>query len=168
MILSSIVAMGKNRVIGKDNIMMWSIPSETEHYRNFVHGHYYIIGRKNFEGSRKSHIKRLPIILTRQENYQSDYPVFSNFERACAFAKDRGETELFILGGADIYQLAMPFISKLYLSIVETNEEGDVYFPPHEDYEWNLVDEKMFSVDEKTPISWKFQLLEKSPKPLEV
>jgi dihydrofolate reductase len=167
MILSSIVAMGKNRVIGKDNVMMWSIPSETEHYRNFVHGHYYILGRKNFEGSPKSHIDRLPIILTRQENYLSDTPFFSDFKQACSFAKEKGESELFILGGADIYQLAMPFISRLYLSIVDYDQPGDVYFPAHEDYDWKVVEEKSFPIDERTPLSWSFQLLEKSPEPLE-
>jgi len=166
MILSSIVAMGTNRVIGKDNVMMWSIPSESKHYRDIVHGHYYILGRKNYEGSVKSHDHRKPIILTRNLNYQSSHPVFNDVKKAVQFAKSNGESELFILGGSEIYELAMPFISRLYLSVVEFNQSGDAYFPEHESYDWKVVEENEFQVDEQTPAAWKFQLLEKTPESL--
>lgn len=166
MILSSIVAMGTNRVIGKDNVMMWSIPSESKHYRDIVQGHFYILGRKNYEGSVKSHDHRKPIILTRNSDYQSSHPVFNDFKKAIEFAKSKGETELFILGGSEIYELAMPFISRLYLSVVELNQAGDAYFPEHESYDWKVLEEKEFQADEQTPIPWIFQLLEKRPESL--
>lgn len=170
MILSSIVAMGKNRVIGKDNTMMWNIPSEYEHYRTSLGSHFYIIGRKNYQGSLSVHRGQKALVLSRQKSLELEHPVFSDFKDAVFHAKERGESELFILGGEEIYRLAMPFIHRLYLSIIDFGEEGDTYFPKHEEYNWRLLREfsrqKTSQTSEVTPYSWDFRLLEKDPLPL--
>lgn len=170
MILSSIVAMGKNRVIGKNNTMMWIIPSEYEHYRSTLSDHFYIIGRKNYQGSFSVHQGQKALVLSRQKSLELEHPVFKDLKDAVIYAKGRGETELFILGGEEIYRLAMPFVHRLYLSIVDFVEEGDTYFPKHEDYSWRLLKEfsrqRTPKTSEVTPYSWDFRLLEKDPLPL--
>ncbi len=164
MILSSIVAMGKNRVIGKNNQMMWSIPSEYQFYRQCRGNHYFIIGRKNYEGSVALHTNELALVLSRQKNYRCDHPCFTSIEEAAQFVLEKGESELFIIGGSEIYQLAMPYIHRLYLSIVDYSQEGDAYFPPHEGHAWILKDSFKRVKDQDTPIPWEFQLLEKEPE----
>lgn len=170
MILSSIVAMGKNRVIGKDNQMMWSIPSEYDFYRKKRANHFFIIGRKNYDGSKELHHNEKAIILTRQKNYSCDHPCFNHLRDAVAYGKEQGETELFIIGGSEIYELAMPYIERLYLSIVDFDEEGDAFFPRHEDYDWKVLESwqklRRGEGDEETPLEWEFTLLEKTPQPL--
>jgi dihydrofolate reductase len=164
MILSSIVAMGKNRVIGKDNQMMWSIPSEYKFYRKCRSSHYFIIGRKNYQGSLALHSNELALVLTRKSSYQCHHPYFSSIEDAAHFAFSKEEKELFIIGGSEIYELAMPYIHRLYLSTVDYSSEGDAYFPPHEGYDWKIGQSFKRECDEETPLSWEFQFLEKEPQ----
>jgi dihydrofolate reductase len=161
MILSSIVAMGKNRVIGDQNAMMWNIPSETDHFLNIVGDHYYLLGRKNFEANQEFHLKRKAIILTRNDQYKADVPTFTDIDKAIEFAKSKNEDNLFVLGGAEIYRLAMPLINFLHLSIVDFEGEGQAYFPSHDDYKWKVIEQKRISVSEKTPLAWEYSLLEK-------
>lgn len=159
--ISSIVAMGKNRVIGADNQMIWHIPSEFEHYRSLLSDHYYIIGRKNFDGSKHKLNTKKAIVLSRNANYQSETPVFTTPDEAISYAKDQGETELFIMGGQQIYKTFMPLIDTLYLSIVDYNKDGDTYFPEHLNYKWECRKSFVRNVDENTPISWEFFELHK-------
>jgi len=144
--------------------MMWSIPSETEHYKNIVGTHYYLIGRKNFEGSIEAHEPQKgkhPLILTRNESYNSQHPVFQNIDHAIEFARQKNEDELFVLGGSEIYKALMPRINRLYLSIVNFSEQGDAYFPQHEEFNWSVLHKEHFSKGANTPLSWDFYLLEK-------
>jgi dihydrofolate reductase len=167
MILSMIVAMGKNRVIGKNNSMMWSIPSEYRHYRTTIQGHYFIIGRKNYEGSLETHRDQPALVLTRQQNYQCEHPTFSQLKDAVEYARLHNESECFVIGGEEIYRLALPFVSRLYLSVVDFNEPGEAYFPEHESYDWNVISKSHHGVSPNTPLSWDFVLLEKKPKSID-
>lgn len=158
--ISSIVAMGNNRVIGKSNELMWDIPSETAHYLNLLDSHYFIIGRKNYEGSSEKLDSSKALILTRNKNYESDANVFTSYEDAISYAKKQGENELFVIGGEEIYRLLMPIIDQLYLSIVDFDEKGDTYFPHHENFEWETEESLSFSYEKShTPIPWSYQKL---------
>ncbi|MEE0877556.1 MAG: dihydrofolate reductase, partial [Fibrobacteraceae bacterium] len=84
--------------------------------------------------------------------------VFSSLEKALAFAKESGETECFIIGGAEVYKQAMPFCKKLYLTSVETTIDGDVFMPPLGDG-WVLDSEEKFSADEKNQYATTFKVL---------
>lgn len=163
MIISSIVAMGKNRVIGANNQMMWSIPSEFNHYRSLLADHNFVIGRKNFEGSKETLNQSKALILSRNHDYQSVTPVFHDPQSAIDYARDDlGEKELFILGGEQIYRVFMPFIDRLYLSIVNFELKGDAYFPAHESYNWDCKKQFTRPVDDHTPIEWDFFELHKA------
>lgn len=161
MIVSSIVAMGKNRVIGLDNQMMWHIPSEFRHYRDLLGDHYFLIGRKNFEGSKDKLNKDKALVLSRNPQYSCEARSFSSPEEAIRYAQDKGEGEVFVMGGEEIYRATMPLIDKLYLSIVDFEKEGDSYFPPHESYNWKQKRHFSVPLGEETPIAWEFFELEK-------
>jgi dihydrofolate reductase len=160
--ISAIVAIGKNRVIGKNNSMMWSIPSEQKHYLDIVGDNHYLLGRKNFEANKTFHEKRKSLILSRNQKISLPRPSFSSYEAALEYSKNQNEKELFILGGAQIYELSLPHINRLYLSIVDYEQEGDAYFPDHTQFDWKVVEKKTFHKNSHdTPIAWEFLHLEK-------
>ena len=154
--VSSIVAMGNNRVIGKNNQMMWHVPSEFNHYRKLLGEHLFVIGRKNYEGSVNKLNSKRAIILTRNLNYDSNLMVANSPEESLELAHKLGEKELFIMGGEQVYREFMPIIDTLYLSVINFQEEGDTYFPRHEHINWKTKRFFEKEVDGETPISWKF------------
>jgi dihydrofolate reductase len=154
--ISSIVAMGKNRVIGADNQMIWHIPSEFEHYRSKLGDHYFVIGRKNYEGSKHKLNTEKAIVLSRSADYKCEAPVFNTPTQAITYAQKQGEKELFIMGGEQIYRTFMPLIDTLYLSIVDYDKAGDTYFPEHELFQWECKKNFTKGIDDQTPISWEY------------
>ena len=106
------------------------------------------------------------LVLTRQSHYECSHPTFSSLASACEYAKKKGEEECFVIGGEEIYRLALPYTSKLYLSIVDYEESGDAYFPAHESFDWKTIKNEHHQKDKNTPITWDFFLLEKKAKVL--
>jgi len=162
--ISAIVAMGKNRVIGKDNSMMWNIPSETEFYRSQVRGHFYIMGRRNFEGSMDKHNNEKVLILSSKNLDHYPQKSFYHLGEEINYAYSSGERELFILGGGQVYENCLPYLTHLYLSVVDFYKEGDVYFPDYTKQKWEEVFYFKKNMDDRTPLPWEFYLL-KNLKP---
>ena len=162
MMISLIVAMGTNRVIGRDNKMMWHLPLEFKHFKETTLGHCIVLGRKNFESIGRPLPKRTNIIVTRNKDYKADGCVVVNsLEAAIDFAKAQGEDELFITGGGEIYKQALPMADRIYLTEVDYSEEGDVYFPQfrEQDFKKSLLKEKPKSED--NALAWKAFLFDK-------
>lgn len=155
MIITLIAAMGKNRVIGKDNSMMWHLPKEFAHFKRLTTGHCIVLGRKNYESIGRLLPKRTNIIVTRKTNYQVNGAVIVNsLEAAIQYAKDQGESELFITGGGEIYRQAMPLADRIYLTEVDFNESGEIYFP---EFDESLYKKKLLisePVSEDNPFAW--------------
>lgn len=157
MIISAIVAMGINQVIGKNNQLMWKLPLEMKYFKETTMGHHIIMGRKTFEAN---HSKLLPgrtsIIITRNKNFKVPEGGFvvHSLDEALKLAESRGESEAFIIGGAEIYKEAFPIIQKLYLTEVDFLKGGDAYFPTMEYILWNLISEKHEPESENNPIAW--------------
>jgi dihydrofolate reductase len=155
MIVSAIAAMGKNRVIGKDNQLLWKLPLELKYFKETTIGHHLILGRKTFE-SRPPLPNRTSIIVTRNKKY--DPPegclVVHSIESAIELAHQRGEKEVFICGGEEIYHQSMPQIQKLYLTEVDFSDKGDAYFPPLVSNQWKLESENHMPIGEKNPLAW--------------
>lgn len=146
-------------MIGKENDLMWDIPSESKHYKDRLGDHFFIIGRKNYEGSLETINKEKALVLTRNHAYDAEAKVFNDVDRAIAYAQAQGEEELFVLGGEQIYELMMPKIDLLYLSTIDFQEKGDSYFPRHEGHDWSVLEEFSHCKDEQTPYSWAFKKL---------
>lgn len=162
MIISLIAAMGKNRVIGKDNQMMWHLPLEYKHFKDTTMGHCIITGRKNFEATGRPLPGRTNIVVTRSEDFSADGVVIvHSLEEALNYAKKIEETEAFVIGGGQIYTQALDLASKIYLTEVDYSEEGHVYFP---EFNESLYEKKVLKhepVAEKNPKEWTAYLYTK-------
>lgn len=129
--ISAIVAMSDNFVIGVNNQLPWHIPEDLAHFKKITNGHPIIMGRKTFESIGKILPNRTNIIITKQAGYdQKGAVIAGGLDEAVknASASPGGE-EIFIIGGGEIFKMAMPIIQKLYLTIVHKNIDGDVFFP---------------------------------------
>ena len=155
MIISAIAAMGKNRVIGKDNKLLWHLPLELKYFKATTLGHHLIMGRKTFE-SGPPLPNRTSIVLTNNDFYEVPMGCLlaRSPEEALNIAKKRGEKEVFVSGGAAIYTLMKPWVQKLYLTTVETDATGDAYFPDWDLKHWQLLSEHVEPVGKKNSIPW--------------
>lgn len=129
MILSLIAAVGKNYELGKNNDLIWHLDGDLPFFRKVTTGKTVIMGRKTFESLPKALPKRRNIVLTKDAGYVAEgAEVFTDFERVLDEIK--GEEEAFIIGGASIYSLFMPFADRIYLTEAEASDDSaDVYFP---------------------------------------
>ena len=143
-----------NRVIGKGNELIWHIPDDLKRFRALTRGHPVVMGRKTFESIVAMRGSGLPdrpnIVITRDPEWKFEGAiVVHSLEEGIAKASELDTEEIHIGGGADIYKQALPFVDKLYLTLIEDDKEGDTYFPEYEDqftkktfeesHEWNGI-----------------------------
>ena len=165
--VSLIVAVSENNVIGKDNNLIWHLPNDMLFFKNTTIGHHVIMGRKNFE-SIPHKFRPLPtrvnIIITRQSNYKCEGAHTENsIEEALSFAKKNGEKEAFIIGGGEVYKLALEkdIIDKIYLTKIYHSFNGDTFFPILNN-KWKETIIKKNIADEKHAYDYDFITLEKN------
>lgn len=136
-----VVALGKNGLhntaIGKDGMLLWHIPNDLKRFKALTLGHPVIMGRKTFESIIQTLGKPLPgrtnIVVTRDPVWAyDDVAVFHSIESALEYAKTLDSEEVFIGGGGEIYKQALPFVDKLYLTLIEAEKEADSFFPEYE------------------------------------
>jgi dihydrofolate reductase len=146
--ISSIVAIDENNVIGKDNSLIWKLPRDMKHFKETTTGHYIIMGRKTFESNGRPLPNRTNVIITKDKKYKAEGCVIvHSIEDALKEAKN--DSEAFIIGGGIIYELAMPFVDRIYLTKIHHAFEGDTFFPKLNMEEWDIVEERKFEPDEK-------------------
>ena len=152
--VSLIVAVAENGVIGKDNDLIWHLPKDMRFFKETTMGHHVIMGRKNFE-SIPERFRPLPnrtnVVITRQSDYQAEGCVVVNsLEAALEVAQHNGDKEPFIIGGGQIYKLALEgnLVEKIYLTKVHHSFEGDTFFPELSE-EWKEVNREDHEADEK-------------------
>jgi dihydrofolate reductase len=127
-IISIIAAMTDNRVIGRDNAIPWHIPADMQRFRAITMGHPLIMGRKTFESIGRPLPGRKTVILTRSPDYRAEgCAVVHGLGEA--LDECRGADEVFICGGGEVFREAMPLASRIYLTVVHIDVEGDTYFP---------------------------------------
>jgi dihydrofolate reductase len=162
MIISLIAAIGQNNELGKDNALLWSMPADMAHFVKVTTGHPVIMGRKTFESIGKSLPKRRNVIITRDKKYTAtDAEVVHSLEEALGLFKNSKE-EIFIIGGAEIYNQAMDFADKLYIThIDDTRNDADTFFPEIIPIVWNEVSHDDHDCDEKNPHAYTFSVYKK-------
>lgn len=155
MIISLIAAMGKNRVIGANNKMMWRLPHEWAYFKSTTLGHCIVTGRKNFQAQGRALPGRTNIIVTRDKSFTAeDAVVVFSIEEAIQYAKEQGESELFICGGGQIYEQTIGLADKIYLTEVDYQEEGEVYFPEFDQQLFNRQIVNSMGVTEDNQLAW--------------
>ena len=133
--ISLIAAMGKNRVIGKDNSLIWKLPEDMKRFRELTTGKPVIMGRKTFESIGRALPNRKNIVITRDKNYKAKgCTVVNSVKEALKAAKDADE--VMIIGGSQVYQEFIPIANKMYITLIDKDFEGDAYFPEFDEAEW--------------------------------
>lgn len=160
--LSIIVAVAENRVIGRDNQLIWHLPKDLKQFKNLTTGHPIIMGRKTFESIGKPLPNRTSIIISRNTNFAVEGCIVVNsLEDAILEAQKIESEEAFIIGGAEIYKIAMPLSDKIYLTRVYHNFEGDTFFPVIDLDIWQETKRLINEVDEKNLYEFDFIELER-------
>jgi dihydrofolate reductase (trimethoprim resistance protein) len=158
--VSLIVAMDKNRVIGKDNDIPWRIPKDWEYVKNITKGRSIILGRKNFESIGRALPGRRNIILTRDKDYNFDgCEIIHSIE--AVFELCKYEEEIFIFGGEQIYNMFLPYVEKMYITKIHYEFEGDTYFPEVNFDEWKEVSVEQGVMNDKNPYYYNFHVYER-------
>lgn len=162
--LSLLAALSTNNVIGRDNDVPWRLSTDLKRLKAMTMGHHVIMGRKTYESVGKPLPGRTNVVITRQEGYAPEgVTVVHSLEEAVRLAGRAGESEAFILGGAEIYTQAMHRADRMYLTRVHAEVEGDTWFPDFDDVsEWRLTDAEHFDADEKNEHPFSFLTYERA------
>ena len=161
--ISLILAMGRDRVIGRDNQLPWHLPADLAHFKATTMGKPILMGRKTWESIGKALPGRLNIVLTGQADYIADGATvvitIDDAIEACESAD-----ELMVIGGAAVYEALLPVAQKIYLTLVDEEFEGDTFFPLINEQEWCEESREDHRADEKNPHEYSFLVLEKASK----
>ena len=155
--LSIIVAISENNVIGKDNKLLWHLPEDLKKFKKLTTGHLMIMGRKTFESLGGILPDRKHIVLTRDMNYNIDsdfVKVVHDIDELKEYIND--EEEHFVIGGALIYKQLERYTQKMYVTRIHKTFEGDAYFPKINEEEWKEVEIENGIKDEKNPFDYEF------------
>jgi len=160
--ISMIVAYGKNWEIGLDNQMLWHISEDFKNFKTITSGHHILMGRKTFESIGKPLPNRTSIVLSNSGFECEGVYTFNDIQKALDFARKRGEEELFIIGGANIYETMFPYVDKMYLSEVDFEGIADAFLKEIDFSSWDLTEEKTHEaiiVDGKVKSpAWNFKV----------
>lgn len=164
-LISAIVAMSENYVIGIDNQLPWHLPADLKHFKSLTTGHPILMGRKTYESIGRPLPNRTNIILTRNPSYQApNCVVVTSIDEAIATAIEQNNQEIFIIGGAHVYEQLMPRIEKIYLTIVHQDFEGDAYFPALAETDWTEISSELHQPDAENEYAYSFIELERINK----
>ncbi len=160
MTLAAIVAMTPDRVIGADNQIPWYLPSDLRYFKRTTLGHPVIMGRKCFRSIGRPLPKRTNIVLSRDPHFIATGIVAARSKsEALAEARATGADTSFVIGGAEIYSLFWEETELLYLTQVNADVAGDVYFPEVDPQTWSLESSEAHSADAKNPFDFEFRVL---------
>lgn len=157
--LSLIVAMTKNRVIGRDNQMPWHLPADLAWFKKNTLGKPVIMGRKTFQSIGRALPNRKNIVLSRQGFQADGIEVVSDLSQALALIK--GENEVMIIGGGHLFAETLPIADRLYLTEIDAELQGDTFFPEIDPMVWKTNFIETRAVDDKNSYALTFKILER-------
>jgi dihydrofolate reductase len=165
MIISLIAALSKNLVIGKNNDLPWHLPDDMKYFMQTTKGHHVIMGRKNYD-SIPEKFRPLPnranIVVTRQEDFDAPGCIITNsIEHGLEIARENKENEVFIIGGAEIYNQSLSLATRLYLTEIQADIEGDTFFPTFDKNHWKEVSRTHHLSDERHKFPFDFVVFER-------
>lgn len=138
------------------------MPTDTAYFKNKTWGHYIVTGRRNYEAEGKALPGRINIVLTRNMDFSiPDGIVVNRIEDAFDIAHKAGESELFIVGGEEIYRVAMKFTDKIYLTRIHTIVEGDTFYPELDNKLWQQVSIHKRKADDQNTFDYDFIVFER-------
>jgi dihydrofolate reductase len=159
-IISLIVAMDERGGIGKDNRLPWHLQSDLKRFKQLTTGHHIVMGRKTYETIGRSLPGREMIVITRKKDYSpSGCMVANSLEAAINLARQNDERELFIIGGGEIFSQTIGLADKIYMTIVHTDVNADVFFPKFDLEKWKIISGETFTQNEYDEYGSEFKIL---------
>jgi dihydrofolate reductase len=159
--ISFIVAMDENRVIGKDNQLPWRLPEDLKFFKRVTMGHPIAMGRKTHESIGRVLPGRENIVITRQADYLSEgCTVFHSVEDFVKDSKNQSD-EIFVIGGAEIFKETFAYTDRLYITLIHEEFAGDTYFPEFDLNKWKLMSSEKGIKDDKNPYDYEFLIYER-------
>lgn len=159
--ISLILAMSQNRVIGKNNRLPWRLPADMAFFKQTTMGHPVVMGRKTYESIGKPLPGRRNIILTRDRNFQAGgSEICHSIEEVLTMVRAGEEQEFFIIGGDSVYSAFFPMADRLYVTCIEHDFEGDAFFPEIDSRKWRLVSKTSGETNGKNPYKYSFLIYE--------
>ena len=160
--LSIIVAKGKNNIIGKENKLLWTLPADMQRFRELTDGHVIIMGRKTFESLGKILPNRKHIVFTQNPDFKVDD---ENVEVVHSMLEIKeyidNDEENFVIGGAMIYSLTMPHVTKMYVTEINKDFDGDTFFPKINTSIWKETRIEKWKQDENNKFDYDFVTYER-------
>lgn len=158
--IALIAAYAKDRVIGYKGKMPWHLPNELKYFKETTMGHTVVMGRKTFESIGKPLPNRRNIVLTRDRHFQAPGIEVIHNPRDVDRLGD-----VFIIGGAQLYEEFMPMADRLYLTEIDLETEGDTFFPKWDQEDFRIIHQEEGKVDQRNPHPHTFYILERKRKP---
>lgn len=160
--ISHMLAMDRNRVIGKDNQLPWRLPADLAYFRKHTIGKPVLMGRKTYDSMGKALPKRENLVVTRDAHFQpGDCRVFNSIEEAIQYFQKSDEEELMIIGGAEIFRQTLSIANKLYITEIDDEFEGDTFYPEIPPEEWIVTKREQGTVDENNVYRHEFLVYER-------
>ena len=163
--LSIVVAKAKNNMIGRENKLIWKLPAELQHFKELTTGHVIIMGRKTFESLGRVLPNRKHIVFSQNPDFKvndENVQVVHSMLEIQQYIED--EEENFVIGGAMIYNLLMPHVTKMYVTEIEEEFEGDAFFPRINPEIWQETSREKGPKDEKNNLDYDYVTYEKITK----
>ena len=159
--LSIIVAKSKNNTIGKDNKLLWNIPDDLKRFKELTTNHNIIMGRKTFESIGRILPNRKHIVFSQNPDFKvndENVEIVHSMLQIQEYIED--DNENFVIGGAMIYNLLMPYVKKMYVTQINKEFDGDTFFPRIDEEVWNVV-EKVSERDENSNLDYEYVTYER-------
>lgn len=163
--ISFIVAMDNNRLIGKNNDLPWHLPADLKYFKRITMGHPIVMGRKTFESIGRILPGRENIVITRNKDFSYEgCTIFHSIDAFLDRIQSDESEEYFVIGGSEIFHALFPKADRLYITKINDEFEGDTYFPPFSLDEWELVSQEKGPKDEKNPFDYEFLVFDRKPQ----
>jgi dihydrofolate reductase len=161
-VISLIVAASENYVIGKNNKLPWRLPADLKYFKNMTWAMPVVMGRKTFESMGKPLRGRNNIVVTRNKDWKAEGThTVNSLDQAFLTASEFDAKEIFVIGGSEIFQSALPVADRIYLTLIHHNFEGDSFLPKNFTEGWKIRSNRDYDPDEKNAYALSFQVWEK-------
>ena len=162
--ISLIVAMARNRVIGAHGKIPWHLPNELKLFKTLTMGHAIVMGRRTYESIGRLLPGRTTVIVTRQADYRVPGAVVAH-SLAEALDACKADAEVFVIGGAELFRETLPIAHRIYLTVVDAEPEGDTFMPHFDMTSWVETHAQAFPADEKHAHPYRFSVLDRRTAP---
>ncbi|WP_257352357.1 dihydrofolate reductase [Pseudalkalibacillus decolorationis] len=156
--ISLLVAVAKNRVMGKDNDLPWHLPEDLKWFKNVSMGHTIIMGRNTYESIGKPLPGRKNVIITTDKSYIAEGCIVTH---SIEEALEQNGEEQIVIGGAQVFKQVLPITDRIYLTQIDEEFEGDTFFPELDESEWEVTSKEKGIKNEKNPYDYYFTIYDR-------